>query len=195
MPNGISCAYFAARNHLYGQKEHNVFKEGIATAQTTRAVDSVTSVAVTSNTALEPVANFFGKAAALARKVVYPLIIASGIYNTAKSDDKVKTGVSQAGGIASMFVFEQAAEKGLNKIYSSATNTSLVKNNKAAKIACYILKGSAFILASLKGYSFGSNTAENIVDKLRINKIQKFMNKDVLNNISVDDTLFDDMQL
>ena len=41
MPNGISCAYFAARNHIYGQKEKNMFKEGIAGAQTARAIDTV----------------------------------------------------------------------------------------------------------------------------------------------------------
>ena len=40
MANGISCAFFAGKNLIYGQKEKNVFKEGIGGIQTVRTVDS-----------------------------------------------------------------------------------------------------------------------------------------------------------
>ena len=103
MPNGISCAFFAARNHIYGHNEHNVFKEGIAGCQTIRTADAVADAVAHTGTVAKsvakPVSGFLGKAAKYARKIVYPLIIASGIYNTVKSDDKVKTGAMQVGGI------------------------------------------------------------------------------------------------
>lgn len=167
MPNGISCAYFAARNHLYGQKEHNIFKEGIAGAQTARTIDTITKTGVMKGPAAAPLSKFFGKAAAIARKIVYPLIIASGVYNTAKADDKVRTGASQGAGIATMYMFEQIAEKGLNNINKKALNTTLVKNNKYARAGLYVLKGLAFVAASLTGYNAGSKAGEIVIDKFR----------------------------
>ena len=170
MPNGISCAYFAARNHIYGKKEHNLFKEGIAGAQTARTIDTVAKTGVIKGPLASPVANIFDKAAAVARKIVYPLIIASGVYNTAIAEDKVKTGASQASGIATMYAFEQIAEKGLKKINNKLANTKIVQNNKAARIALYIAKGLTFVAASLSGYNLGSKSAEKIVDKARDKK-------------------------
>jgi len=167
MPNGISCAYFAARNHLYGQKEHNVFKEGIAGAQTARTIDTITKTGFVKGPVAKPLSKFFGKAAAIARKIVYPLIIASGVYNTVKADDKVRTGASQAAGIGVMYMFEQIAEKGLNKLNQAALNTDVVKNNKYLRAGVYILKGLSFVAASLAGYNAGSKAGEIVIDKFR----------------------------
>ena len=118
MPNGISCAYFAARNHIYGKKEDNPFKKGIAGIQTARTVDAVAKTGAIAGPFGAPITNFVNGIAKVGKKIVYPLIIGSGIYNTVKSDDKVKTGASNAFGISTMYGFEVVAEKCLNKITS-----------------------------------------------------------------------------
>ena len=196
MPNGISCAYFAARNYIYGQKEHNMFKEGIAGAQTARTIDTVAKTGVIKGALASPINNLFSKAAAIAKKIVYPLIIASGIYNTVISDDKVKTGASQATGIATMYSFEKIAEKGLKNINNKLANTNIVKKNKAARIGLYIAKGLSFVVASLTGYNIGSKSAEKIIDKVRAKKNdeQNLDDENIFNN-NVKDELFEDMQM
>ena len=197
MPNGISCAYFAARNHIYGKKEHNLFKEGIAGAQTARTIDTVAKTGVIKGSFAAPIISIFDKAANVARKIVYPLIIASGVYNTAIADDKLKTGASQASGIATMYVFEQAAEKGLKKINNKLSNTNIVQNNKAARIALYIAKGLTFVAASLSGYNLGSKSAEKIVDKARDKKEEININQENIfsDKNNVEDELFKEMQM
>lgn len=197
MPNGISCAYFAARNHIYGKKEQNVFKEGIAGAQTARTIDTVAKTGVIKGPLATPVSGFFDKAAKIAKKVVYPLIIGSGIYNTVIAEDKVKTGASQATGIATMYAFEQVAEKSLKSINNKLLSKDIFKNHKVARVALYVAKGLAFVGASLSGYNVGSKAAEQIVDETRAKK----QNKEVLNQSTpfdtkgVEDELFKDMQL
>ena len=197
MPNGISCAYFGARNHIYGQKEKNMFKEGIAGAQTARTIDTVAKTGVIKGPLASPVISIFDKAAAVARKIVYPLIIASGVYNTAIAEDKVKTGASQASGIATMYAFEQIAEKGLKKINNKLANTKIVQNNKAARIALYIAKGLTFVAASLSGYNLGSKSAEKIVDKARDKKEEININQENIfsDKNNVEDELFKEMQM
>lgn len=202
MPNGVSCAYFAARNLVYGKKEQNLFKEGIAGAQTIRTVDALTNADIMTNIAPSSAKSFFGKAANFVKKLLYPLIIASGIYNTAIAEDKVKTGASQAGGIASMYVFEQVAEKGLNKINTKLLNTNAAKNNKFVRVGLYVAKGIAYAASSIAGYTFGSKGAESIVDAVR--KTDKKVNsaktipfpidKDLSKN-NIDGMLFEDMKL
>ena len=65
MPNGISCAFFAGKNLIYGQKENNIFKEGIAIAQTVRTVDSMAQAGIKI-----PNASGIGKMAKLGKKTV-----------------------------------------------------------------------------------------------------------------------------
>ncbi len=101
------------------------------------------------------------------------LIIGSGIYNTFKSDDKVKTGTSQALGISTMYCFEKVAEKGLNSVTKMLSKSEKYTNNKFAKVAWYVAKGLAFVAASLKGYNVGSNLGESLVNKCRNLKSQK----------------------
>ena len=177
MPNGVSCAFFAARNHIYGHNEHNIFKEGIAGCQTIRTADAVTKAASATKNVPAPVTSFLGKAAKYARKIVYPLIIASGIYNTVKSDDKVKTGAQQAGGIATMYAFEQVAEKSLKFLNNKLQDTSFVKGNKYAKYGLYVAKGMAFVAASILGYNTGSHVAEKIVNKAVLAELEKIENR------------------
>lgn len=211
MPNGVSCAYFAARNHIYGHNEHNVFKEGIAGCQTVRTIDSLASTKTVQNAVpiAKNTAGFWGKAAKFARRIVYPLIIASGIYNTIKAEDKVKTGAMQAGGIGTMFAFETVAEKALKNVAKKLLDTPVCQQHKAARIGVYVAKGLAFVAASLTGYTVGSNGAENIVNKIRANKAKnskqttdnqtdekkEFPVENDLKKSDIQETLFEDMRL
>ncbi len=210
MPNGVSCAYFALKNWKIGTTEHNVFREGISCCQTVRTADAISksgvlhslpslmknsetaasaassSAAVTSSAASTG-ASVLSKAAKFARKIVYPLIIGSGIYNTVKSDDKVRTGAMQAGGITTMYAFEQVAERALKTINTKLSALPIVQNNKAAKFALYVLKGASFAAASILGFEVGKNGAKNLVDNIRYNKAKK----QVKNNSAI----FDDIKL
>ncbi|MCD7878539.1 MAG: hypothetical protein LUG16_01240 [Candidatus Gastranaerophilales bacterium] len=167
MPNGISCAFFAAKNGITGAKHQNIFQEGIACAQTTRTVNEAVQSAKVINPAAK---NIFGKAASFARKILYPIIILSGVYNTVKSDDKVKTGISQASSIGTMYAFETIAEKGLKSLNSKILSSAAVKNNKATRIGWYTLKGLGFVTASLLGYNTGKKVSSDLVDKIREHK-------------------------
>ncbi len=178
MPNGISCAYFAARNHIYGKSEGNMFKEGIAGIQTVRSVDAVTASSTMAKHVSSPVKGFFSKSASFLKKLVYPLIIASGVYNTVKSDDKVRTGASQATGIGTMYAFEQVSEKALKSVHKKLMTKPKFAGNKLAKMGWYVLQGSAFVLASLTGYTVGSKSAEKAVDIVREKKSEKNINAD-----------------
>lgn len=170
MPNGISCAYFAARNHIYGKQEDNPFKEGIAGVQTARVIDAVAKTGAIKGPFAAPVSNFFNGAATIGKKIVYPLIIGSGVYNTVKSDDKIRTGASNALGISTMYCFEVVAEKGLNAITNLLSKSDKFTNNKFSKVAWYVAKGLAFVAASLGGYNVGSKAAESFVDEFRKSK-------------------------
>lgn len=192
MPNGISCAYFAARNHIYGKQEDNPFKEGIAGIQTARTIDAFTKSGAIKGPFAAPVSNFFNGVASVGKKIVYPLIIGSGVYNTIKSDDKVKTGASNALGISSMYCFEVVAEKALNNITNVLSKSQKFTNNKFAKAAWYIAKGITFVLASLGGYNVGSKAAETFVDEYRRSKSSFVDNKSkvptAVNSTEIKDT-------
>ena len=118
MPNGVSCLYFIGPNHKKFKESGDIFREGVAYCQGIRTVDYVNQAAPAMETTAKsiesflvrnekiagivnnvtstgekvarPFTNFFSKAAKFARKIVYPLIIASGVYNTARSKDKVR---------------------------------------------------------------------------------------------------------
>ncbi len=173
MPNGVSCAFFAFKNLENGYCNKDVFREGIAACQAIRTVDAVVNSSLNIKSVLpasETANAFIGNAAKIAKKIVYPLIIASGVYNTATADDKVKTGAKQAAGIATMYSFETIAEKTLKNLAKKLIESPFVKQHKSAKYAIYILKGLSFVAASLAGYDLGSNGAEKIVDKIRAKK-------------------------
>lgn len=185
MPNGVSCAYFAVRNHVYGKNENNIFKKGIAGAQSVRTADTVAHSSMLASHVASPVKSFFSSAAALARKIVYPLIIASGIFNTIKSDDKVRTGVSQASGIGTMYAFEQASEQILKNLDKKILSSNAVKNCKPLKYVWYVAKGMSFVCASLAGYSIGSDGGEAIVDRHRSKKTVNADKKETQHNTEI----------
>ncbi len=103
----------------------------------------------------------------LFQKLVYPLIIGSGVYNTYISDDKVKTGISQASAITSMYIFEKFSEKGLKLIADKLKQNSKIANCKPALLAISTIKGLCFVFASMSGYDIGNLAASRLVDKYR----------------------------
>ena len=148
--------------------------------QTARTVDAVAKTGAIAGPFGAPITNFVNGVASIGKKIVYPLIIGSGIYNTVKSDDKVKVGASNACGITTMYCFEQIAEKGLNSINKALSKSEKFTNNKVAKVAWYIVKGLTFVAASLGGYNIGSKAAETIVDEKRKTKeISKTEDKNI----------------
>lgn len=169
MPNGISCAYFAGRNLIYGKKEENIFKQGIGAIQTTRTVNS----AAQSGLLKIKNAPILSQITKVIKKLLYPLIIGSGIYNTVKSDDKVRTGASQGLGIGTMYTFEQIYERLTFNIEKNLLKNPAIRNNKLLRSGVYILKGLGFVGASLGGYEIGSKTAEKTVDTFRARKKAK----------------------
>lgn len=186
MPNGVSCAYFAARNHVYGKKEDNPFKKGIAGIQSVRTVDAVVQAPKIVKHVSKPLKNTIEGLANLGKKIVYPIIIGSGIYNTVKSDDKVKTGASQALGISTMYIFETYAEKGLKKIANYLSSFDKFSNNNISKGLWYLVKGVGFICASMAGYDIGSKISDTCVDKIRGTK----KNSTQKPNLRIVDTTF-----
>ncbi|MBQ4123960.1 hypothetical protein IJD44_09640 [bacterium] len=203
MPNGISCLFFAGRNFIYGAKEENLFKSGVGVIQTVRSADFFANTNIPKTTACpnnaatssvsgvralatkkNPVLAVLGETAKKLKKVLYPLFIASGIYNTIKSDDKIKTGTSQASGIASMYAFEKGAEKILPIIEKSILSHPFVKRNKIAQGAVYVARGMTYAAISLAGYSTGSKIAEKGVDTIRLVKENRTEKKEIKKQIN-----------
>lgn len=189
MPNGISCAYFAVKNYSYGKQNKDLFRDGIAGAQTVRTVDTI---AQTSKAAAS-VTSVTGKLAGLAKKIVYPLIILSGVRTTAKSDDKVKTGVEQASAISTMYIFEELSSKILNKAEAALKKSSFVQKNKLANAALYIAKGAAFITASMTGYNTGKDLGTNIISTIRGKEKTKVPSYDSKTQQKID-TVYDEFE-
>ncbi len=228
MANGVSCAYFAVRNYFYGKKEHNLFKDGIGVAQTVRTAGAAGEIVQKSvkiqkkladmgyaNKNILNTADFLTKKAEFCKNMLYPLIIASGVYNTIKSDDKVKTGISQGSGILSMRYFEKAFEKfikdGIPKLVkkikprlSEATInkingiTNKLFSNKYGKILKYVLQGALFATVSMTGYNVGSGVASKIVDKVRGNKYKNSSSIQVESGYTspkYKENIFDDIEI
>lgn len=219
MPNGVSCAYFAVKNHETGRKDNNIFREGIAGIQGIRTLNAATALATPVLMAglaeksrrrfkegslpvkfidglsnhMEGIRTNVSSVANTGKKIVYPLIICSGILNTVRSEDKVRTGCSEAGGISVMYLFENAAEQGLNKLQSFCS--SHYSNNKAIKVLLPFVKGFAFICASLLGYSLGSEGAKSMVDKLRSNKKGNVDKTDNSKTDNQPNSIFDTMKM
>ena len=200
MPNGISCAYFAIKSYKVAKEDENVFRGGIAGIQTVRTLDAVSSaigalpaasvmslggkaakasapVGASFGSTLPPICHKAGKflsgMAKFGRKLVYPLIVLSGILNTARAEDKVKTGVSQASGIGLMYASETIAEKFLNPITHKIESSA----KPWVKGAWAVARGLIYVGASLGGYDIGNKFASSIVDKVRGHKLKKTKEK------------------
>ena len=129
------------------------------------------------------VVDYTGKAVKWATKNVNPLICISSGVKVATSKDKVGTGISEAGALAGMFAGEGLMKLHQNKIFNEKNMTAIansMKNKKglnsisqyilkpgnAGKLAA-ILKGIAFVSASIASYSIGQKIAEGYKDKVK----------------------------
>ncbi|MBO8429839.1 hypothetical protein IAC76_00490 [Spirochaetes bacterium] len=127
--------------------------------------------------------DYTGKAVKWATKNVNPLICISSGIKVATSDDKIGTGISEAGALAGMFAGEGLMKLHQNKIFNEKNITTLanamkgkkglnsiskymLKSGNAGKIAA-ILKGVAFVSASIASYSIGQKIAEGYKDKVK----------------------------
>ncbi len=162
MANGVSCAFFAARNIVNGTKEKNVFKEGIGVAQTIRTADAAASAAVKS-ASLKKV---LSSSAKFCRAILYPLIWVSALFNTIRSKDKVKTGVSQSAAIGTMYTFEKLVDKHVIQNFEK-NHAPELKANKKTAILWYIARGLIFAATSMTGYTLGSTIGGASVDVIR----------------------------
>lgn len=127
--------------------------------------------------------DYAGKAVKWATKNVNPLICASSVIKTATSDDKLGTGITEAGALAGMFAGEGLMKLHLDKIINADNVTKLAKqvdkvnwlkpvskfltkSGHSSKIAA-ILKGILFVCGSMGSYSLGQELAEKYSDKVK----------------------------
>ncbi len=171
MPNGISCAVFAFRNAKAGKENKDIFRTGVAGIQTCRTVDAaLTSTAqlpFASTSIGTKITTAFGKVANFGKKLLYPLIFASSAWNTIKSKDKTKTGLSCLGGISTMYTFEKCVESPLKKVNAKISQLNNTKPNIALKILWYITQGAIYSATSIIGYDIGYKGAGEIIDMTR----------------------------
>lgn len=163
--------------------------DGLA-AKAARSALSVFSELAKENKAFE----YAGKATKFAVNNVNPLICASGVIKTAMSDDKVKTGITEAAALSTMFMAEAAVKHN----YERAVNSNSCKNavSKASKSkllkpvfnilekhqwtgkAGTVVKGLAFVAASMTAYSAGHAVGDDIADRVKAElKIPKKINQ------------------
>lgn len=127
--------------------------------------------------------DYAGKAVKWATKNVNPLICASSVIKTATSDDKVGTGITEAGALAGMFAGEGMLKLHMDKFINAENITKAAKladkvnwlkpvakfMNKAgnnSKIAA-VIKGLIFVCGSMGSYAIGQSIAEKYSDKVK----------------------------
>lgn len=128
---------------------------------------------------------YAGKATKFAVNNVNPLICASGVIKTAMAEDKVKTGITEAMALSTMFAGEKLTKMHYDKIVNSKTCKSLInkasdmkilkpvfeyikKHNLGGKIG-KILKGVVFVGASIASYGVGQKIGDDFADKVKAN--------------------------
>lgn len=126
---------------------------------------------------------YAGKATQFAINNVNPLICVSGVIKTSLSDDKVKTGVTEAAALSSMFVWEGCTKEYYENIVNSDKCKSLIesasKNRFLKPVFEFIekhklqgkvgsgIKALTFVAASMTGYTIGEKYGGNLADKVK----------------------------
>ena len=128
------------------------------------------------------VLDYAGKGVNWATHNVNPLICVSGVYKTLTSDDKVHTGITQLGAISGMFLGEGLMKRNMDKVINEQNITklaesikdvkglgsiaqTLLKNGNGGKAAA-IVKGIAFVCASITSYAIGEKIATKAADNI-----------------------------
>lgn len=121
---------------------------------------------------------YAGKVTKFAVDNVNPLICVAGVFKTLKSDDKVKTGITEACALGTMFAGESLIKNNYDLIVNSktcknvlkkASDTKLLKpvfeylakHNLSGKVG-NIIKGLAFVAGSIGCYSIGQKLGEDL---------------------------------
>ncbi len=190
IPSGIFCYrnYKKAEN---GEKARST----VAFAQGAKIVDAFTryndTTINTTNKALSIFNNYAkkykavdyaGKAVNWATHNVNPLIcIASGV-KVLTADDKTRTGISETGALAGMFLGEglikhfmpdyineknvsRLANKFKNKNFLKGICETLLKSGNSSKAAS-IAKGLLFVCGSITSYNIGKKIGNNYADRI-----------------------------
>lgn len=144
------------------------------------------------------VIDYTGKAVKWATKNVNPLICASGVVKVAVSDDKVGTAITETGALAGMFAGEGIAKRVLPLVFNEKNITTVAKSMGKTKFlkpisefllksgnsskAAAILKGIAFVCASIASYNVGRKLAEPYAGRVKAGmgiKTEKEENKKI----------------
>ncbi len=195
MYSAVASGIFAVRN-VNKTENGEVGRGAVALGQTAGVVQEIAkydgaiansarcAVSVFSDLAKENKAfEYAGKFTKFAINNVNPLICVSGVIKTAMSDDKVKTGITEAVALGAMFTGEGLTKKYYDKAINSNTCKSVLeklsKTKGVDKIFKYlskhklngkaaaIIKGIAFISASITSYNIGENIGKNIADDVK----------------------------
>ena len=127
---------------------------------------------------------YAGKVTKFAVNNVNPLICVAGAYKTLKSEDKVKTGITEFCALGTMFAGEALVKqiydaivnsKMCNNILKKASGTKLLKpvfdylkkNNLSGK-AGSIIKGITFVAASIGCYTLGQKLGDDLSEKVKM---------------------------
>ncbi|MDR1168488.1 MAG: hypothetical protein LBK53_06350 [Heliobacteriaceae bacterium] len=187
MCNAIASIIFAGRNYDK-TKSGEVGRAPVFLFQTAKVVDAAlkydskiakNAVSVFNRLAGQSkVLDYTGKALKWGMNNINPLICASGGLKTLMSDDKLTTGITETGALATMFAGEAVMKCIVN---SSAVKNSIqkasklkllkplfnfIKKGKFGGKAAAILKGAAFVAASVSAYSLGHYLASDVAKEI-----------------------------
>ena len=129
--------------------------------------------------------DYAGKAAKWCGNNVNPLICMSAGVKVAMSDDKLTSGITEAGALSGMFAGEYVVKQNYDKIAKSqtahkclekASETKILKpvikyiqNNKMGGKIGAIAKGVTFVAASIGSYAVGQNLSGEFADRIKSN--------------------------
>ncbi len=198
MFSAVASTIFAVRN-VNKTQNGEVGRGTVALGQTAGVIQEIAKYDnIVSNTARSALSVFSdlakehkafeyaGKFTKFAVDNVNPLICVSGVIKTMTSDDKLKTGITEAAALSAMFTGESLVKKNYDKVVnSSAFKNSLnkVSKNKYAKPifeylekhnlkgkAGLIIKGLFFVSASIGSYSIGQKLGDKLADAVKENE-------------------------
>ena len=182
MTNVFASAIFSVRNA--NKAEHgDIGRAPVAIGQSKNVLNSVVKydnaigkttksavTAIKTAGANSSVFEYAAKGVNFASKHVNSLICVSAGVKVYQSEDKVRTGVEQAGALTSMFAVERAMKdhghmikeiKGVDKVIEKVMKFS--QSNKKFKALPAILKGIGFVAGSMTGYFMGEKAAHVLV--------------------------------
>ncbi|MBR6098361.1 hypothetical protein IKP85_01295 [bacterium] len=123
-----------------------------------------------------------GKGVNWATHHVNPLICMASGYKVLTSDDKLQTGISQAGAISGMFLGEGLMKRNMGKVINEENIVKLaekvkdvkglktiaemvLKGGAGGKVAS-IVKGIAFVCASMTSYDLGQKLGDSVASRV-----------------------------